>query len=129
MALLAAAACGKSREEKRFDAFRDACNGLVTGGATLGQAAQRFLDVAGVTGILDCSVAAPQTRLEGGTDQCVYGPDFICRVFWIDLARDASLCPPLGGCWFWCEARFPGPESGSALVCGSWFVSGQPLPP
>lgn len=131
-ALLLLAACGKSREEKRFDAFRDACNGLVPGGATFGQAVQIY---AGIGVVLDCGPTAPQTRLLGGTDQCSYGTDFVCRVFWVDFARDGSLCGPpgLGGCWFWCEVRVPGTPlgtpSGGALVCGSWFVSGQPFPP
>ena len=129
-ALVLLFSCGPSRERQRFDAFRDTCNGLVPSGATLQEAAQRF---GWGADFLDCDLA-PQQRLQGGVDQCDYPSGRVCHAFWVSYAYDQSLCGPpgLGGCFYWCEVRVPGPAEPvppDALPCGAWFVSGQRCAP
>lgn len=131
--LLAASACGRSAEEMRFDATRATCQALVAGapdgGVTLVQANQQF----GFTGAFLCP-GQQLTRMKTG-DQCPYGTQFICKGYWASVSSDPSLCNiPIGGCWYWCEIRFPGAPSSttvpdSTVVCGARFVSGQPYPP
>lgn len=123
-------ACGPSRERQRLDTFRDTCYGLVSGAATLLEAAQRFDGGAYLT---ECPTSA-LLPLGGGVDHCDYGGAPVCRAFWVSYAYDQSLCgqPPLGGCYYWCEVRLPGtvvPPPADAVVCGAWFVSGQPCAP
>lgn len=128
--LLALLACGPSAEEKLFDAVRDVCNGLVASGATVQEAVQRF---GGPAATLECTLA-PQQPLQEGVDQCDYQASRVCQVFWVRYAYDQSLCGPpgLGGCYYWCEVRVPGavdPPPVDTVVCGAWFVSGQPCAP
>jgi len=124
------AGCGSSRERRLFDAFREVCDGLVPDGATLQEAARRF---GWGADLLDCAFE-PQQPLQGGVDQCDYQGGPVCHAFWVSYAYDDSLCGPpgLGGCFYWCEARLPGtvvPPPVNTVVCGAWFVSGQPCGP
>lgn len=121
------AACGPGAEKKVFDAFRDTCNGLVGGGVTAQEAVQRF----GFPATVHQCALAPQQPLRGGVDQCDYQAGPVCQVFWVRQAYDQSLCSP-AGCYFWCEVRVPSPVDpppATAVVCGAWFVSGQPCVP
>jgi hypothetical protein len=127
--LLGAFACGRNAEETRFDAIRASCQALAAGATTIAEANRQF----GFTGATFCP-ATPLTQMKSG-DQCPYQSAFICKGYWASVANDSSLCNlPFGGCFYWCEVRFPGaasaPASDSAVICGAWFVSGQPyLPP
>jgi hypothetical protein len=127
--LLLASACGKSAEEMRFDALRATCQALAAGTATLAEANPQF----GFSGAFLCS-AQQLTRMKAG-DQCPYDSQFICKGYWASVSSDPSLCNlPIGGCWYWCEARFPGTPSSttitaSTVVCGARFISGQPYLP
>lgn len=123
------AACGPSAERKAFDAFRDACDGLVASGATLRDAGR---ELGSPQTLHECALA-PQHPLVGGVDRCDYAAGQVCEVFWVRYARDDSLCGgPMGGCYYWCEVRVPSPVDPpplDAAVCGAWFVSGQPCAP
>jgi len=127
-ALLLAAACGKSKEEQRMDAFKANC--LAANGETIGTAVQSFSLNPGIL----CQDPNPP-HLAGST--CPYGTSqFICRGFFVSYANDPGLCgpPPFGGCWYFCEFHFPGNVGdigvgSDVVICGTRFVSGQPLPP
>jgi hypothetical protein len=127
--LLAAPACGRSAEEMRLDAMRATCQALAAGTATLAEANQHF----GFAGAFLCP-AQQLTRMKAG-DQCAYDSQFICKGYWASVSSDPSLCNlPIGGCWYWCEVRFPGAPGSTTIpnptvVCGARFVSGQPYLP
>jgi len=128
--LLAASACGRNAEERRFDAMRAACQALTGGTTTLAEANQQF----GFPGAFFCPAQALTPMRTG--DACPYQSQFICKGYWASVSSDPSLCNlPIGGCYYWCEVRFPGAPSAttvpdSTAICGAWFVSGQPyLPP
>jgi hypothetical protein len=120
--------CGKSKEEERRDLFRSTCEALA-GAATLDEAARQF-----GSPFVDCTVPGLIPMPVG--DHCVYAGQFICRSFWISFANDPGLCgpPPLGGCYYWCEARFAGSLNAPSIppttpICGARFVGEQGLPP
>ncbi len=125
-ALLLVAACGKSKEEQRMDAFRANCLSLT--GQTLAQAIRSF----SLNPSVDC-ISPNVTHLSGST--CPYDTQYVCRAFFASCANDLGLCgpPPLGGCLYFCEVQFPGVQNPptpvdatTAVICGERFVSGQP---
>ena len=128
--LVVASACGRNAEEMRFDAMQATCNGLAAGTTTLAEATKQF----GFTGALLCPTQ-PLTPMKVG-DNCPYSTQFNCKGYWASVSADPSRCNQLvGGCYYWCEVRFPGAPGAvnvpdTTVICGSWFVSGQPyLPP
>ncbi len=119
-AALVAAGCGKSKEAERMDAFRATCESLVANGTTYAQAVPEF----GTNVPLDCT----QGLLPLAGDQCQL-PE--CRVIWYSMTNDPTLCDPVGGCCFLCEARVSaanGTPTTDARICAARFLSGQPCP-
>jgi hypothetical protein len=125
LALGLALGCGKSKEEERRDLFRSTCEAF-PGAATLSEADRQL---GSPLFLLDCRTSLSPMPVG---DQCAYAGQFICRGFWESVANDPGLCgpPPLGGCYYWCEVRFAGPQNatsvpGTTPICGARFVGEQ----
>ncbi len=123
---LLAAACGKSAEAARLDAFQATC--LSVRGMSYTQAVQAFQVAPDPTSPDGGSTCPPQPPLEpvaNTNDACNYPG--VCQAWWSSLAGDSSLCSSFG-CWFGCEIRFPSGGDPAAIVCMARFFSGEPCP-
>jgi hypothetical protein len=132
LAVLAAAGCGKSREEKRKEQIQSICNGFVPGTTTYADAVQAL--EGGELG--NMTTACRPDFVPSGTppDLCVASAG-VCKVEFEFLLADTGACPssPAGPeCWYYCELRFaqadlsqPGtlsPPRPDATICARDFI-------
>jgi hypothetical protein len=125
----AALACGggNAADRRAFDQRHAACDGLITNGRTLRQAAQDLGAVLAFRPSVCDSRLAPVPRR---VDNCQY-PGPVCSAFFEWNAVDAG-CTNFG-CVYFCEVRTMqsgGPIGGDGLsdapVCATDWESGQP---
>lgn len=148
--LAVALACGKSKEEERFDRVRAVCEGLV--GQTIGDAIAKLGEpIALVLPLAPDSCPVDLTSWSA-RDTCAYdGETAICDGSgWSFWANDQDLCEAGGcviqpdgscrstRCWYGCLVRYAAadvvPSEDEAVryaipICASRFVSGEPAPP
>jgi len=131
-ALVALAACGKSAEEKAVDRFRAACEGFPEAGTTIRGAEETFGEGALLVRCLpgQDSGATGEKLLRYPGDDCDH-TGMLCDLGWCYYPSDPDLCGPFG-CWYGCGIRVI-PDAGGlptadTPICGSRFVSEQPLP-
>jgi hypothetical protein len=106
VAALAAAGCGKSREEKRKEQIQSICTGFVPGTTTYADAVQAL--EGGEFG--NQTTACRTDFVPSGTppDLCVASAG-VCKVEFEFFLADTGACPssPAGpACFYYCELRF-----------------------
>lgn len=148
-AAVAAIACGKNAEERRFERVRSVCESLV--GRTIADAEPDlgWVDVLGTPGAP--GACATDLTAWNDRDTCAYDAATLnCQGGWSEWATDPGLCDAGGctpqpdgsckpvRCWYGCLVRYAAsdlvaPEdhaaTGAIPICASRFVSGQPNPP
>ena len=123
-ALLLAAACGKSKEERLFDQLAQICTQLAVEGTSFGQAQNALSG-----GLQDGPFCSGSLTPAGSNDFCgeISAENPVCQVFYFWLSGDPDACD--NGCCV-CEIRvlqanLEG-QGDDAPVCAARFLRGQP---
>jgi hypothetical protein len=130
---LVALACGKSKEEQRFEFVRSTCQSFVPGSTTYGQAVAA-LD-GGQLGYVEGPCLGGLVSW-GADDACAYATDSVCVVDIQFLANDPGVCStgPAGGCFYGCAIRMNLPDLQAqankydTLICARRFYGPQAAP-
>lgn len=137
-AALAAAACGKSKEEEAFEEVERQCNAATSQGLTLAQIDQGLARNAN-WGVFvpdqPCSSTIGSISSSPAQNQCTPPEqDPQCPVYFLWLPADPDLREPTGSCLA-CEVRQnaseitgEGVDRGDVAVCGSRFRRGVCCP-